>query len=331
MRQSFFEAVSAVRQGKDARGPHAGFIVAAECTPPRSANADGIKACVSSLADMVDAISVPECADGVRMSAIAACGHVIAAGAEPILHLLTRDMNRIALQAGVLGAVSMGVKSILCTAGRHHALTTSRSARGVFDVDPIQMVSIADGIRKRGELADGQQIDSYDGPSDGPNDGPGVNSRTIETNEQIEPIDSQIDFLIGVDTNPFCEPVELQVMTLEKAAAAGADFVITQPVFRLEKFGEWMNLVRERKLHERMCIIASVMPLASAEQAKRLASHYSHLDITEDLIESLGSTSGVQIACDTAKALKDIDGVRGICVTTELAKDVLSASGIAGS
>lgn len=290
MTQSFSDAV---RSGK--------FVVTAECVPPRGAGVDGLKACASSLGGVVNAINVPECEDGVRMSALAACGHIAAAGAEPILHLLTRDMNRIALQASILGAASMGVKSILCTAGRHQALTTSRSARGVFDVDPVQLIGIADKMRKSGELADGQSIDGH------------------------------VDFLLGTDTNPFSDPVELQVMTLEKAVAAGVDFVITQPVFRLDRFGEWMNLVRERKLHERVCIIASVMPLSSAQDAAELATKYTHLDIGEDLIERLGSTSGVQLASETAQALKATEGVRGICVMTEMAKDVLSASGIAGS
>ena len=297
------------------------FVVTAECIPPRSADAGSIRSCVSSLGNVVNAISVPECEDGVRMSALAACGHVIAAGAEPILHLLTRDMNRIALQASILGAASMGVKVFLCTTGRHQALTTSRSARGVFDVDPIQMIRIADGIRRAGELADGQQIESSDGASP---DGPGVNSRTI----------GGVDFLIGVETNPFSEPVELQVMTLEKAAAAGADFVVTQPVFRPEAFERWMELVRQRKLHERICIIASVMPLASAEQAKELGSHYGHLGITEDLIERLGTTSGAAMACETAKVLKGVEGVRGISIVgadPDIAKEVLSSSGITGS
>lgn len=277
----------------------------AECAPPRGAGTDSLKACASSLAGLVNAIDVTECEDGVRMSAAAACGHLIAAGAEPILHLLTRDMNRIALQAALLGAASMGVKSVLCTTGRHQALTSSRSARGVFDVDPIQLLTIANGMRKNGELADGQ------------------------------PIESKVDFLLGTDTNPFSDPLELQVMTLEKAAAAGANFVITQPVFRLDRFNEWMNLVRERKLHERVCIIAGVLPLESARQATQLAETYSHLDIGGDVLKRLESTTGVALACETVTALRAIDGVRGICIMSGadcgLAKEILTASGIAGS
>lgn len=234
------------------------------------------------------------------MSALAASSHLIGAGAEPILHLLTRDMNRIALQAGILGAASMGIKSILCTAGRHQTLTSSRSARGVFDIDPIQLLGIADAMRKTGEFADGQAID---GP---------------------------IDILLGADTNPFCEPVELQVMTLGKAIAAGADFVITQPVFKLDKFDEWMKLIRDKGLHERAHIIASVMPLSAAREAAD--GRFDIVDHPEP-VEGRDTMSDIELASTTATALKATEGVRGIYIMSgadaELAKDIIS--GIARS
>lgn len=271
------------------------FVVTSECAPPRGAGVDRLKQCAASLAGLVNAINVPECEDGVRMSALAACSHLISAGAEPILHLLTRDMNRIALQAGILGAASMGIKSILCTTGRHQALTTSRSARGVFDIDPIQLIQIADAIRKTGELADGQTIDA------------------------------PIDILLGTDTNPSAEPVELSVMTMEKAISAGADFVITQPVFKLDKFNDWMKLIRDKGLHERTCIVASVMPLSAAREAGN--DRYDISDLPSD------TATDVELASRTATALKAIGGVRGICVMAGddigLAKDIIS--GIARS
>jgi len=284
--------VDAVRSGK--------FVITAQCMPPRGAGVDSLKACVSSPGGLVNAINVPECEDGVRMSALAACGHLIAAGAEPILHLLTRDMNRIALQAALLGAASMGVRSVLCTTGRHQALTSSRSARGVFDVDPIQLLRIADDMRKKAELADGQSIDGG------------------------------VDFLLGTDTNPFCDPVELQVMTVEKAVAAGADFVITQPVFKLDKFNEWMQLIRDKGLHERTCIIASIMSLASAREAANAGS--SRFELDDQLSDTI---TDIDYASSTAKALKSTEGVRGICIMAGVdhgfARNVLAASGIAGS
>lgn len=280
------------------------FVVTGWCVPPRGTNADPIKACAETLSGVTDAVHVPECEDGVRMSALAACSHLIAAGVEPILHLVTRDMNRIALQAALLGAASVGVRCVLCTTGRHQALTDSRSTRGVFDVDPIQLLRIADALRKHGVLAEGAKIEGT------------------------------LDVLLGTDTNPFSDPMALQVLALEKAVAAGADFVVTQPVFNLDKFNAWMQLVRDRGLHERTAIIASVMPLASAQQASDLAAKYNHLDIGEDTIARLASSPGTRIASDTAKALKGISGLRGLCVMGDdclSAREVILSSGIAGS
>jgi len=282
-----------------------GFVITAECIPPHGGVIDSLKSSASSLSSLVNAAYVPECKNGIRMSALAASRHLIDAGMDAILQLTTRDMNRIALQAALLGAVSMGIKSVVCTTGKHQALTSSKSARGVFDVDPIQLLAIADGMRKNGIFADGQLIEG------------------------------KIDFLLGVETNPFSENIELQVMTLEKAIAAGADFVFTQPVFKLDKFNEWMNLVRQRKLHENVCIIATVLPLSSIQQAVELSEAGSNLDVGEDVLKRLESMTGVALASEIATTLKATEGVRGICIMAgddaNLAKDVLTTSGIAGS
>jgi methylenetetrahydrofolate reductase (NADPH) len=239
------------------------FVVTAECRPPRGAGAELFKSCVDALGSSVTAISAPESEDGVRQCSLAACAHLIAAGAEPILHLLTRDMNRIALQASILGAASMGIKNILCTSGRHQALTTSGSAKGVFDIDPIQLLQIADAMRKDGRLADGQTLDT------------------------------PVDLLLGTDANPFAEPIELHLLTLERAVAAGADFIMTAPVFDLAKFEEWMEQVR--KLQQKACIIASVLPVISED--------------TTDKFKYFTPGPGAE---EIVSGLRKIDGVRGI-------------------
>lgn len=245
------------------------FVVVAECRPPRGASADIFKSCVSALGSSVTAISAPESEDGVRQCSLAACGHLLAAGAEPILHLLTRDMNRIALQASILGAASMGIKNILCTSGRHQALTTSGTAKGVNDIDPLQLLCIADNMRKEGRLADGQTLDA------------------------------PIELLLGTDTSPFADPMELHVLTLERAVAAGADFIVTQPVFDLGKFEQWMEQVRQRGLHKETCIIASVLPTTPEGVADKFKYY----------------TPGPG-ASEIISGLRKVDGVRGIYLMT---------------
>ena len=134
------------------------FVVTAECTPPRGADAAPAQG-VRGRARRRGECDLRARERGRRRGfrSLAACRHLAAAGAEPVLHLLTRDLNRIALQSTILGAASMGVKNVLCLSGRHQALTSSSSARGVFDVDPIQLLQVADAMRKDGKLADGQR------------------------------------------------------------------------------------------------------------------------------------------------------------------------------
>jgi methylenetetrahydrofolate reductase (NADPH) len=293
---------SAVRDGK--------FVVTAECRPPRGTSTDRLKAYADVLGGLVHAIGASESEDGVRMSSLAACSHLLSAGAEPILSLLTRDLNRIALQATILGAASMGIRNVLCMSGRHQALTTSGAARGVFDVDPIQLIGIGEAIRKEGRLADGLDLES------------------------------PVDLLVGMDANPFSDPMELQVMALDRAVSAGADFVMTEPVYNTGRFSQWIASVRERGIHDRTCIIASVMPLISAEEAMALSTTYRHLDVPEEAIRRLDNSEdpraeGIGIAVETIGTLRKTDGVRGIHVIAHedpaLAAEVLRASGLSGS
>ena len=285
------------------------FVVTAECKPPCGAAVDRLKTCAATLGRAVHAISVPESEDGPRLSSLAACAHLAAAGVEPILHLLTRDLNRIALQSAILGASSLGIRNVLCLTGRHQTLTTSSSARGVFDLDQIQLLRVADGMRKEGRFADGRQMDS------------------------------PIELLLGTDTNPFGDPMELQVLALEKAAAAGADFVMTQPVFNMNRFEEWMTLVRERGIHSRTCVIASVMPLTSRDEASALAESRRYLDIPAEIIERLDAAdpraAGIEMAVETVSRLRKCEGVRGIHLLTgedvELAESLLKQTGLSRS
>lgn len=287
-----------------------GFVVTAECRPPRGAGVDAFKSCVGALGSAVQAFGVPESEDGVRQCSLAACGHLLAAGAEPILHLLTRDQNRIGLQASILGAVSMGIRNVLCLSGRHQALTTNGSAKGVFDIDQIQLLQIADAMRKDGTLSNGQILDS------------------------------PVDLLLGTDINPFADPMELHVLALERAVSAGADFVMTQPVFDLGRFEAWMTEVQKRGIPSRTCVIASVMPLDSAEEAAVLAEKYRAMGIPDSVIGRLKNSSdqaaeGLAIATETISRLRAIDGVRGVYLMTgdnlDLAARILAASGLSRS
>lgn len=287
-----------------------GFVVTAECAPPRGALGGHFRDCAAALQGSVHAISVPESADGPRPCSLAGCSLLASAGADPILNLLTRDLNRIALQATILGACALGVRQVLCVAGRHQALTNSPEARGVFDIDPIQLLRVADAMRKDGQLA------------------------------SEEPTDPPLELVLGTDTNPFAEPLELQVLTLEKAVSAGADFLITQPVFDLDRFSLWAERVRERGIQGRTCLIAGVMPVTSSHEAADLADRHRYLDIPEQVVETLDAardqrSAGIELAATTVRQLREVEGVRGIHLITgvdfALAADVVRTSELSRS
>ncbi len=286
------------------------FIVTVQYILPCGTDIEGLRTCAAAIGGLAHGVYPAESEDGIRISSLAACSHLAAAGAEPILGLLTRDMNRIALQSTLLGAASLGITNILCLSGRHQAVTGSASARGVYDIDPIQLLGIADDLRKYGRLADGKNIDG------------------------------QVDLTLGTDTNPFAEPADLHLMTLEKAVAAGADYVMTQPVFDIGRFESWMDAVRGRGIDGKICIIASVMPLTSAEEACVLAEKCRHLSIPGEIDEKLRNSpdqraAGARIAVETIARLRSTQGVRGINLITGAdygtAAEILKAGGLSRS
>ena len=110
-----------------------GFAVTAECGPPRGADPEIIRKKGTLLKDCVDAVNVTDNQTAiVRMSSIAACAHLSAMGIEPVMQMVTRDRNRIALQSDIMGAYSLGITNILCLTGDHQSFGSQPDAMNVF-------------------------------------------------------------------------------------------------------------------------------------------------------------------------------------------------------
>jgi methylenetetrahydrofolate reductase (NADPH) len=143
---------------------------------------------------------------------------------------------------------------------------------------------------------------------------------------------------IGAVAHPHQQPLELNLLRLRKKIAAGADFVLTQPVFDLAPFTLWMDAVRAAGLDQRVAIIASVLPLRSVEQAELLRERKVYGPIDETLMARMAGApdaakEGLAMAAATAAQLKSLPGVRGIHVlcggAEELAGQVIAAAGLA--
>jgi methylenetetrahydrofolate reductase (NADPH) len=146
------------------------------------------------------------------------------------------------------------------------------------------------------------------------------------------------DLLLGAVTHPYMQPPELSLLRLRKKIAAGADFLLTQAVFDLAGFKQWMEAVRAAGLDKQVAIIASVLPLSSVEKARALEKRQTYGPVGEKVIARLSNASdaakeGVAIAAEMAAQLKSVPGVRGIHILSggceSVAATVIKEAGLA--
>jgi methylenetetrahydrofolate reductase (NADPH) len=132
--------------------------------------------------------------------------------------------------------------------------------------------------------------------------------------KELEP---RLELQIGATAHPYMRPMNLNLLRLKKKITVGADFLMTQAVFDLEGFAEWLDAVRATGLDKRTAIIPSVLPLASIEQAEELQNRQTYGPIGDAIVARIRKAAdaageGVAIAAEMASRLKEMPGVRGI-------------------
>jgi len=287
-----------------------GQILIAEVSPPLGGDPAPVREVAARYAGKVHALGVSDNRDRVAMSALAAASLIQAAGLEPILHVVTRDRNRIALISDYLGAHALGIRNVLPTSGTHQTLGRPRAAKNVFDLDSIQLLhsfaALADDGRIVGEEAIGDC-----GP-----------------------------VCLGAAASPWADPVELQMIRLAKKVDAGAHFLITDPVFDLDRFDRWWKEVTARGIHQRVAVLAGVRLLSDAEEAKAYAARRPDPRVPDALLERMASAAdrdaqraaGIEIAVETIQRLSRTEGLRGFQICgdgdDEAALQVIELSGL---
>jgi methylenetetrahydrofolate reductase (NADPH) len=284
------------------------FVVTAELGPPRSANADFIRKKAELLRGKVTAVNITDNSRGVaRLSSLAGCLILQESGIEPVLQMSCRDRNRIALQSELISASALGIGNVLLLTGDHQRFGDDPQAMGVFDLDGISLLSLARRMRDNGELLSGQHI----------------------------PAPPRL--LLGAAANPEGEPVDLQVLRLEKKVAAGADFIQTQAVFDLDHFRRWMAGVRAAGLHKATKILVGILLLNSAERARFIRENVPGMRVSDDVVERLAKAKdpkeeGKQLGRELIKFVAEIEGVAGVHIMTiaweDAIPEVLVAAGL---
>ena len=265
------------------------LAVTAECGPPRGSDPEVILKKGELLRDYVDAVNVTDNQTSVtRLSSLAACIHLKLMGVEPVLQMVTRDRNRIALQSDILGAASFDISNVLCLSGDHQVFGDCPDGQNVFDLDSMQLLQTVRHMRDSGKFINGDDI-----------------KRPPR-------------MFVGAAANPFAEPFRIRVPRLAKKIAAGAEFIQTQCIYNLDRFEKWMEGVRDRGLHEKVYILAGITPLKSVGMARYMKSSVPGMDVPEEIINRLAGVpkgkqaeEGIVICLETIERLREVRGVCG--------------------
>jgi len=266
------------------------FAFTGELGPPRGTSAREVREKASHLKGNVDAVNITDNQTAVvRMSSWAASLILIQEGLEPNFQMVCRDRNRLAMQSDILGAYAHGIRNMLCLSGDHQLFGDHPTAKGVFDIDSLQLISMVKNMRDAGKFMSDQEI--------------------------IEPP----KIFIGAAANPFAEPFRWRVHRLAKKIQAGADFIQTQCIYNMEKFREWIKQANDMGLTEKVYILAGVTPMKSVGMARYMQSKVPGMDVPESVIKRLQGAGkgkvgeeGIKIACEQIEEFKGMKGVAGV-------------------
>jgi methylenetetrahydrofolate reductase (NADPH) len=286
------------------------FAVTGELGPPQSADAEVIREKAKILKGHVDACNITDGQTAVvRMASWAACVIGKQEGLDPVVQMTCRDRNRIALQMDVLGIAALGMNSMLCLTGDHQKFGNHPTAKGVYDLDSIQLVRMVKDMRDEKQFLCGEKM-------------------------SVEP-----RLFIGAAENPFADPFEFRAARLSKKVAAGADFIQTQIIYNVDKFAEWMKMVRDKGLHEKVKILAGVAPIKSVGAARYMKTRVPGMDVPDSVVSRLQgvpreqvSKEGIKLCVDIINQVREIEGVAGIHLMAieweEVVPEILEAAGL---
>jgi len=268
------------------------FAATGELGPPKSADAEVIRKKAGLLRGYVDAVNITDNQTAiVRMSSISVGVMLLQEGLEPTIQMTCRDRNRLAIQADLLGAAALGIPNLLCLTGDHQSFGNHATARGVYDLDSMQLLNMVRAMRDDKQFACGEEI-------------------------SVEP-----RFFIGAASNPFADPFDFRPQRLANKIAAGADFVQTQLIYNVPKFAEFMKRVVDMGLHEKCYILAGVGPIKSVGMARYMQNNVPGLDVPEDIVARLKGVpkeevrqEGLKQCAEIIQQCREIPGVAGVHV-----------------
>ena len=261
------------------------FVVTGEIGPPKGTNiAPALKEAEEYLKGAVVAVNVTDIQTAVmRMGSMATCHMLTDLGIEPVFQMVCRDRNRLALESDLLSAYALGIRNVLALTGDHVLMGDHAEAKSVFDLDSVGLLQAITTLHGGKDMA-GEELDGI---------------------PKLFP---------GAVVTPDADPLEPQVIKMEKKIAAGAKFFQTQAVYDVDTFGKFMEMAKPLNTK----VMAGIVVLKSVGMARFMNANVAGVNVPEPLIKELkkdkaktkSGETGIAIAARLIRDMKDMcDGI----------------------
>jgi homocysteine S-methyltransferase len=267
------------------------FVIGVELLPPRGFEAEpAIQRARELKRYGIDVVNIPDgIRAGARLSALSLAVLIEQqAGIETLLHYSCRDRNLLGIQSDLLGAHAMGLRNLLLITGDPGRVGDYPDATAVFDVDSIGLTNVVTRLN-RGSDVGGQAIGAPTG------------------------------FHVGVSLNPAAANLDEEIRRFDYKIEAGAEFVLTRPIFDLRNF----ERVLKRIEHARLPIVAGIFPFESARTAEFMANEVPGVHVPDAVLDRMrhaaapdaAAAEGIRIAREMAGSVRPM--VQGLQVSTQ--------------
>lgn len=237
------------------------FTVTAEIGPPKGVNIHPAihEAETFFKNDKIASVNVTDIQTAVmRAGSMVGCKLLIDKGIEPVLQMVTRDRNRLALESDLLSAYILGVRNVLALTGDHVTMGDHPGAKAVYDLDSVGLLQAMSTLEKGSDLG----LDMKGNPNE---------------------LDGAPQFFKGCVVTPCAEEVEPQLIKLEKKVEAGAQFCQTQAVYDPAAFEKFMK--RAEKIG--IPIMVGIVVLKTAGMAKYMNGNVPGVVVPKSIIKEL--------------------------------------------
>lgn len=281
------------------------FAVTAEMAPPKGTDLSHILECARAIKGRVHGVNVTDFQSAVlRATSLVTCKLLKDEGLDPIIQMTGRDRNRIATQGEILAADILGIENMLALTGDHTVVGDHPHAKPVFDLDSVGILQAATTL---------------------------MSGKDMSGNE----LQGTPNLFLGACVTPRFDPLEAQILKMEKKIKAGAIFFQTQAVFDLDTMREF----KEKTKHLNAKVLAGIIPLKSAGMAKFMNNNVPGIYVPDELIERMKNTDkdqrvqeGIKIAGEYIKQLREenlCDGVHIMAIgAEENVPAILDAAGL---